>query len=157
MPPPRTCPFTRVSVTRSRMRRAWVPHLASAILLAGVGCSRTTPQSSTASVEAAPPSEHIYRTIDGVPLRAFVFKPAMPRQSAGAPAILLFHGGGWVAGAPDWTFASAQRYAALGMVAISVEYRLSRDGVTPIEALEDVCGSFRWARAQAQALALDPR
>lgn len=139
------------------MRRAPVHLLAFAILAAGVGCSRATPQSAQMSVVGDPPTEHIYRTVDGVSLRAFVFKPAASGRVSRSPAILLYHGGGWVAGAPDWTFASARRYAALGMVAISVEYRLSRNGVTPIEALEDVCSSFRWARSQARALALDPQ
>lgn len=137
------------------MRHELMRGLVCVILM--VGCSRAAPESAQTSSAPAPPSEHIYRTVDGLPLRAFVFKPARPRQSARTPAILLYHGGGWVAGAPDWTFASARRYAALGLVAISVEYRLSRDGVSPIEALEDVCSSFHWARAQAQALALDPR
>jgi acetyl esterase/lipase len=132
-------------------------HLALIVVVAGIGCSRATPQSARPNVEAVPPSEHVYRTVDGVPLRVFVFKPTAPRQSGRTPAILLYHGGGWVAGAPDWTFASARRYAALGMVAIAVEYRLSRGGVTPVEALEDVCSSFRWARAQAEVLAIDPR
>ena len=38
------------------------------------------------------------------------------------------------------------------MVAIPVEYRLSLGDVTPIDALEDVCAAFRWARLQ-----LDPQ
>jgi len=138
------------------MRHQLLHRLACVVVLAG--CSRATPESTpVTSVPSSPPSEHIYRTVDGVPLKAFVFRPAVTTGSARTPAILLFHGGGWVAGAPDWTFASARRYAALGLVAISVEYRLSKDHVTPIEALDDVCTSFRWARAAADDLAIDPR
>lgn len=137
------------------MRPELVHRLVCVVLM--VGSSSATPESAQTSSAPAPPSEHIYRTVDGVPLKAFVFKPTGTAQGTPTPAILLFHGGGWVAGAPDWTFASAQRYAALGLVAISVEYRLSREGVSPIEALEDVCTSFHWARAQAQALAIDPQ
>jgi acetyl esterase/lipase len=70
---------------------------------------------------------------------------------------LLFHGGGWSAGAPDWTFASARRYADLGLVAVSIQYRLSNETVTPIDALADVCSAFQWVRAQAAALGVDPR
>ena len=137
------------------MRHELLHRLVCVVLM--VGCGGATPVFAQTSAAPAPPSEHIYRTVDGVPLKAFVFKPAGTRQSTPTPAILLFHGGGWVAGAPDWTFASAQRYSALGLVAISVEYRLSREGVSPIEALEDVCASFHWARAQAQAFAIDPQ
>lgn len=68
------------------------------------------------------------------------------------PAILLFHGGGWVAGEPDWVFASARRFADQGMVAVSVQYRLASRQVTPIDALSDVCHAFRWVRSKAGAL-----
>ena len=112
------------------MRPQLVHRLVCVVLM--VGSSSATPESAQTSSAPAPPSEHIYRTVDGVPLKAFVFKPTGTAQGTPTPAILLFHGGGWVAGAPDWTFASAQRYAALGLVAISVEYRLSREGVSPI-------------------------
>jgi acetyl esterase len=122
-----------------------------------VGSGRAMPQSAPTSSAPVAPSEHIYRTIEGVPLKAYVFKPVGPTQKARIPAILLFHGGGWVAGAPQWTFDSARRYAEIGMVAISVEYRLSNEGVTPIEALADVCGAFQWTRAQAKSLSIDPR
>jgi acetyl esterase len=139
------------------MRHELLLHLGCVVLMVGVGCSTAPPEAAQTSAEPAPPSEHVYRTVDDVPLKAFVFKPAGATESIRAPAILLFHGGGWVAGAPDWTFASARRYAALGLVAISVEYRLSVNGISPIEALKDVCNSFRWARAQANELAIDPR
>lgn len=136
------------------MRSALFRQLTCALLVAG--CYRAAREPARSSEAPGPPSEHIYRTIDGVPLKAFVFHPTAG-GSARRPAILLFHGGGWVAGAPDWTFASARRYAELGLVAISVEYRLSGGGVSPIEALEDVCSAFRWARAHADHWAVDPR
>src|SRR4029079_18179223 len=71
-------------------------------------------------------------------------------------AILLFHGGGWNAGSAEWTFDAARRFAALGIVAISVEYRLSEGKITPIEALDDTCAAFRWARKHAADLSIDP-
>jgi acetyl esterase len=137
------------------MRHELLHRLACLVLMAG--CSRATPESAQVTSAPAPPREHVYRTVDGVQLKAFVFSPVKTTASARTPAILLFHGGGWVAGAPDWTFANARRYAALGLVAISVEYRLSKDRITPIEALDDVCSAFRWARAAADDLAIDPR
>jgi acetyl esterase len=42
------------------------------------------------------------------------------------------------------------------LVAISIEYRLSGGAVTPIEALEDTCQAFRWVRAEADRLGVDP-
>jgi acetyl esterase/lipase len=70
--------------------------------------------------------------------------------------VLLFHGGGWSVGTPEWTFDAARRFLAHGMVAISVEYRLSEGDVTPIEALADVCAAFRWARENRASIHLDP-
>lgn len=122
-----------------------------------VGCGRSPGASAQTSAVSAAPIEHTYRTADGIALKPFVFSSAGTTGGARTPAILLFHGGGWVAGALDWTFTSARRYAELGMVSISVEYRLSTDSVTPIDALADVCSALRWIRAEASALGIDPR
>src|SRR5688572_12777318 len=102
------------------------------------------------------PAAHTYREVDGTALKLYVFRPTVPSPNGRAPAILLFHGGGWSVGSPDWTFVSAQRYAGLGLVAVSVQYRLSNERVTPIDALADVCSAFQWVRAQASRLAVDP-
>jgi acetyl esterase len=102
-----------------------------------------------------PPQTFVYREIDGQKLNAFVFQPAGPETRKPAPAILLFHGGGWQAGSAEWTFASARRFAGLGMVAISVDYRLSEGKVTPVDALDDTCAAFRWVREHARELKVD--
>jgi acetyl esterase/lipase len=104
-----------------------------------------------------PPREHVYREVGGTPLRAYVFTPAGHPDHEPVPAILLFHGGGWVVGSADWTFETARRFASLGVVAISVEYRLSKGDVTPVEALSDTCAAFRWARSRAASLNIDPK
>ena len=126
-------------------------------LILAAACGRTPDTSAQAPSSPPTPVEHTYRTVDGAPLKAFVFSPTNAAGTSGVPAILLFHGGGWVTGAPDWVFASAQRYAGIGMVAISIQYRLSTDTITPIEALADVCAAFSWAREEANALKIDPR
>ncbi len=41
-------------------------------------------------------------------------------------------------------------------MAVSIQYRLSNESVTPIDALADVCSAFRWVRAQAATLGVDP-
>lgn len=135
--------------------RYWLAGLLAWAISVGGGVSHGV---SAQEKPAAPaPIEHTYRNINGAALKAYVFAPTGATRNAPSPAILLFHGGGWVAGAADWTFASARRYAGIGMVAISVQYRLSNDGVSPIDALADVCEAFKWARAQAAVLGLDPR
>jgi acetyl esterase/lipase len=107
-----------------------------------------------AQSEPDPPIAHVYREIGGDSLRAYVFLP--PERGAGdkASAILLFHGGGWSVGAPEWTFATARRFADSGLVAVAVQYRLSTGGLTPIEALADACAAFAWIRARAAEFGL---
>ena len=103
------------------------------------------------------PTTYTYRSIGEQSLSVYVFRPAVRHASESASAILLFHGGGWSAGSPEWTFDSARRFADLGMVAIPVQYRLSEGNVTPIDALADVCAAFRWVRKRAAELRIDPR
>ena len=101
------------------------------------------------------PSVQIYREVDGKSLKAYVFSPTRLGSRPSA-AVLLFHGGGWVAGNADWTFVAARRFATLGIVAIAIDYRLSNSNTTPIDALADTCAAFRWARAQAHKLGFNP-
>jgi acetyl esterase len=94
--------------------------------------------------------------VDGTTLELYVFTPAGSPPNRRVAAVLLFHGGGWSVGSPEWTFTSARRYAEQGLVAVSVQYRLSNDTVTPVDALTDACGAFQWVRAQALKLGVDP-
>ncbi|ATQ44862.1 hypothetical protein CSW64_03555 [Caulobacter mirabilis] len=96
----------------------------------------------------------VYKHVDSQALEAFVFRPAgtTPR-----PAVVLLHGGGWTAGAPEWTFAAAQILRRQGLVAIPVRYRLSGESATPLDALADACDAFAWVRANAASLGVDPK
>jgi acetyl esterase/lipase len=115
-------------------------------------------QSQSASGDAAQqPRPYVYREIDGQKLQAFVFAPQGPDSGKPTAAVLLIHGGGWVAGSADWTFDTARQFAALGMAAVSVDYRLSAGKITPIEALDDTRAAFRWIRRHAAEFNIDPK
>lgn len=131
--------------------------LLGAVIAVLVGCRTSPPPPAPAALAniSAAPHVHTYRKASGQSLEAYVFPPTARDASKPASAILLFHGGGWSAGSPEWTFPAARRFAARGMVAISIEYRLSEGDVTPIDALADVCAAFRWARERADSLGLD--
>jgi acetyl esterase len=107
--------------------------------------------------EPLPSMTRVYREIDGVSLRVHIFLPPGHRHDDSANAILLFHGGGWSAGAPEWTFATARRFADAGLVAAAVEYRLSTGDITPIDALADACAAFSWMRANAAEFGVGDR
>jgi len=89
------------------------------------------------------------------PLHLYVFSPAV--QAKAAAAILLLHSGGWTRSRPQAMFERARRFAAAGLVAVAVEYRLSTGAVTPVEAFDDTCQALRWVRAHARDLGVDPR
>jgi acetyl esterase len=112
------------------------------------------PPPSIAS-QAAVPQVLSYRRVGAVSLEAHVFLPKPPGDDRAA--VLLFHGGAWRLGEPAWLFDRARGFAEAGLVAISVEYRLSNDGLSPIDAVEDACAAFAWARERATVFGIDPK
>ncbi|MDR7127675.1 acetyl esterase/lipase [Algoriphagus sp. 4150] len=103
--------------------------------------------------ENSSPLEFIYKTIETDTLKAYVFLPKDISDKESRPSIAIFHGGGWAMGEPSWGFGYADKYAELGMVSISVEYRISnKENITPIDAMEDARDFFIWARENANRL-----
>jgi acetyl esterase len=51
----------------------------------------------------------------------------------------------------------AREFAEEGIVAISVDYSLSNDGLSPIDGVEDACAAFRWVRGNSEKFGIDPR
>jgi acetyl esterase/lipase len=110
---------------------------------------------SPAATTAMEPQAVTYRQAGDRALQAYVFKPTEPGKNRAA--VLLFHGGGWRIGEPAWVFARARELAGHGVVAIAVEYRLSNDGPSPADAVEDAVAAFAWARASALTYGIDTR
>jgi acetyl esterase/lipase len=103
------------------------------------------------------PIAHVYATMDGVELKAYVFSPQSEKTSKPRAVIVLFHGGGWAEGEPAWAFSRAQHFATRGMVAIAAQYRLSdQKAITPFEAMADARAVIRRMRSQAVSLGVDP-
>lgn len=103
------------------------------------------------------PEIHVYSTAHAAPLKAHVFEPVPDAGGGSRPAIVLFHGGGWHQGQPEWTYPTARSFARLGLVAVAAEYRLSgRAGITPLEAVADARAVLRWLRRNATRLRVDP-
>jgi acetyl esterase len=124
----------------------------SSLALAG---SLASGQPASPAPTERQPTEFTYREVDGRALKAYLFAPEGTQPATKRPAILLFHGGGWVAGSAEWTFKGARRYASLGLVALAIDYRLSEGKITPIDALADTCAAFRWVRQHADELNVD--
>jgi acetyl esterase/lipase len=69
-----------------------------------------------------------------------------------APAVLLFHPGGWTEGAPSIVYDAARHFASKGIVGIAVQYRLSGAAATPADAFADACSAFLYVRQNAGSL-----
>lgn len=124
------------------------------LLLAGIVTAQSV---SVPSIVEQQPRSYVYREIDGQKLNAYVFSPLGEKSPKPTAAVLCFHGGGWVAGSAEWTAKEARRFAALGMMAVAIDYRLSEGTITPIEALDDVRAAFRWIREHAAEFNIDPK
>lgn len=104
------------------------------------------------------PVAHVYSTTAGGDLKAFVFTPRAQAGHHRRAAIVLFHGGGWSIGEPEWAFSRARHFAERGMIAVAAQCRLSdQNSVTPIEAMADARAVIQWMRMQADSLDIDPR
>lgn len=96
------------------------------------------------------------RSIDGpggpIPLRVY--------RAAGAsgpvPAIVYFHGGGWVCGNVDSHDSSCRRLAMLSScVVVSVDYRLAPEHPWP-GAVDDALAAYAWVQKNPGDLAIVP-
>ena len=98
-------------------------------LAAGIALAAAT----AAHAQDAAPDIRTYKAVAGTELKLHMFRPS--GSATARPAMIVLHGGGWNAGSPEWTYERARRYAARGMVAIGVQYRLSDfKTITPLDA-----------------------
>jgi acetyl esterase/lipase len=92
---------------------------------------------------------------EGAPqVRVRRYRPADP--DGPLPALVYFHGGGFVAGSLDLYDADCRRIAAeVGAVVVSVDYRLAPEHPFPAP-LEDCYAALGWVAGQAAELGVDP-
>ncbi|GAB3256100.1 alpha/beta hydrolase [Nocardioides dilutus] len=91
---------------------------------------------------------------DAPQVRVRRYRPADP--AGPLPALVYFHGGGFVVGSLDLYDADCRRIAAeVGAVVVSVDYRLAPEHPFPAP-LEDCYAALLWVAENAAELGVDP-
>jgi len=100
----------------------------------------------------------VYKTVEGRGLKLFFEKPPGWKPSDKRPAMVWFHGGGWVGGGPEKLRPQSEYFAGRGLVGIRVEYRIipKDDKGPPVVCCQDAKSAMRWVRAHAAELGVDP-
>ncbi len=133
-------------------------------LIEGAGGFDLTPESDPQQLRdlyaalAAPQTIEVHqihdRTIPGpggeIPVRIY-----RPGGDDAKPAIVFYHGGGWVIGSLDTHDGACRAYAnATDAVVVSVDYRLAPEHPFPA-ASDDAFAALEWVHAQADDLGID--
>ena len=104
-----------------------------------------------------PTEKRIYKEIDGKKLEIWIWKPANWSAGDKRNAVVFYHGGGWRGGSPNAFSRQSAKLAERGMVAMSVQYRLtSQEGVKVENCVQDAKSAFRWVRSHAAELGINP-
>jgi len=91
---------------------------------------------------------------DTIPVR--VYRPVGAAADAALPALVYFHGGGWVIGDMDThDVLCRQLTAEAGIVVVNVDYRLAPEAKFPAAA-DDAWAATKWVAANAGKLGIDP-
>jgi len=104
-----------------------------------------------------PPGRLTYKKTEQVDLILKGYYPEDLRKGDERPAVILFHGGGWVCGKPQQFYQQARAFRDQGIVAFSATYRLiNKHHTTVYECIKDGKSAVRWLRAHADELGIDP-
>ncbi|MBC8356168.1 MAG: alpha/beta hydrolase [Planctomycetes bacterium] len=105
-----------------------------------------------------PTRKVVYKKIGERDLHLHIFDPAGLQPKDRRPCFITIHGGGWSGGEPRRMYPFADHYAQLGMVGISLEYRLlsQKRGTTVFDCVKDGRSALRYVRSHAGALGIDP-
>ena len=137
------------------MKTLFISFFLSTSLLAGANIGLCSVQVGSSSQVIH--TQEVYKTVDTFKLKVDIFYTGQTLQKENNTAIVFFHGGGWAYGTPGEFFTTCERYAKMGIVTFSVDYRLSiENGVTPsktispIESIMDARSAMRWVRENAE-------
>ena len=113
----------------------------------------------TLAAKLKPARVLVYKKIADRELQMHVFEPSGLKDGDKRACFLIIHGGGWTGGSPPRMYPFAAHYAQLGLVGISLQYRLhsAKTGVSVFDCVKDARSAVRHLRAHAAELGIDPQ
>jgi sialate O-acetylesterase len=111
------------------------------------------------SLQFQPTRSVVYKKIADRELHLDIFEPKDLKSGERRSCFVAIHGGGWTSGSPRSMYAFTAHCAELGMVGISVQYRLYKPGseVTVFDCVKDARSALRYVRAHAADFGIDPQ
>lgn len=106
----------------------------------------------------SPTRKIVYKKVADRELSLHVFQPDGWKASDKRVCYVTIHGGGWTGMGPERMYAFANHFAKLGLVSISVQYRLAsaKTNTTVFDCVKDVRSAIRYVRSHADELGIDP-
>jgi len=110
------------------------------------------------SYQLHPTKKIIYKKLGDTLLYLHVFDPTGHKATDKVPCFISIHGGGWRKSEPKRMYPIVAGFAQLGMVGISVQYRLLKKGssLTVFDCDKDGRSAIRYVRKHARDLGIDP-
>ena len=112
---------------------------------------------SAAPGDAPVGEPRVYKTASGRDLTLYISKPQGWQSSDRRPAVVFYHGGGYVGGTPGQFSPQARYLASRGLVCVLAQYRFieKQKKDPPLVCIQDGRSAFRWVRAHAGELGID--
>jgi len=135
------------------MKKTWMPVLGILLFIVTniVNGQRNYPPEIQCS------NEVIYKVVDGVELKLWIFNPLKHKSNDKKPAVVFFFGGGWNGGSPEQFVPHCEYLSARGMVAMVADYRVkTRHKVLANKCVSDAKSAVRWIRENAATLGVNP-
>ena len=143
-------------------RNADIPHeefdMSLRLLLVAGSLISTCAAQSNYPPELPGSAEVVYKTVDDIELKMWIYSPEGHNPSKDArPAVVFFFGGGWKSGTPAQFEQQCKYLVSRGMVAATADYRVAtRHDVKANACVEDAKSAVRWVRKNAGRLGVDP-
>ena len=101
---------------------------------------------------------YVYKKASERELKLYVVDSSNHKVTDKRPAIVFYHGGGFVGGSPSQFNEQAKYLASRGMVVVLVEYRFvskKKAAELPLVCVQDAKSAMRWVRSHSDALGVD--